>query len=330
MIKIITADGKIWNETEVALSIVSAMRNGSDVLEIDLNGEGPCLDAAGIYPLLDRICDLMAWDPGKVVIHTANFLERHDRYKIRRKHQNYELQAVKKLIGEDRPNKIFDQHFRHFGHFIGHSNKHRLHLACFLFSRYQTHTVQSYHTQLGEPYHRPHLGIEDLLHQGLSDTQIDDMIALLKNGPITLDLPPCTDTINPAGFLGVTQYYPGFFVEIVNLTFWSGNTFYVDEKIWRPMAMMTPFIVQGPKDFYHNIRKLGFRTFHDFWDEGYSEDHADSHTRAIIEILNDLSHKNLAELSHMYRSMLPILEHNRKILKSLCAEDFVLVFGQPS
>lgn len=327
MIKIITADGQIWDETRAALCIVSAMQQGHTPIRIDLNGEGPCLQHVGIYDLLDHLCDIMSWDPAEIVIQTANFLERHDRYQIQRVHQNYELQSIKKLCRGEAAGKNFDQRFRHFGHFIGHANRHRLHLASFLFNHHRYRTVQSYHTQLTERYHRPHLGIEDLLHQGLSDTEIDDMIALLKNSPITLDLPPCTDTINPAGFLGVTQYYPDFFVEIVNLTFWSGNTFYVDEKIWRPMAMMTPFIVQGPKDFYHNLRRLGFRTWHDFWDEGYSEDHSDSHARAIIQIIDDLSRKNMTELRHMYQAMLPDLVHNRDLLRSLEAEDFQKAFN---
>ena len=92
------------------------------------------------------------------------------------------------------------------------------------------------------------------------------------------------------------------------------------------MLMRTPFIVQGPQNFIRNLHKLGFKTFHEFWDEGYSEDPSDCQVRAIIETIQTLAKKNHKDLRDMYNTMLPKLEHNRNLLKTLTAHDFDQAF----
>jgi hypothetical protein len=73
---------------------------------------------------------------------------------------------------------------------------------------------------------------------------------------------------------------------------------------------------------------LGFETFHEFWNEGYSEDPSDCQVRAIITIVQTLANKTPKELEDMYTAMLPKLEHNRNLLKGLKASDFNRVFQQ--
>jgi hypothetical protein len=326
MIKIITIDGKIWDKDQAAINIMSAMFRGDQPVRISLNGEGPCAEHIGLYDLLDRICSAHSWPKHLIEIETANFLEQHSEYQIRRVHQAYELQDTQRLLKMDLPTvKQFDN-IRHFGHFIGHSNQHRLHLASYLYAEHSEQTVQSYHCCVTEPYHREHIGLETFMANGATAVEIDRAHRLLSAGPITLDLPPLTDPIPAANLLGVVDYYPQFFVELASLGFYSGRTFYIDEKIWRPVLMRTPFIVQGPQNLIRNLRQFGFETFHDFWDEGYSEDPPDCQVRAIIAIVQTLAKKTSNELEDMYGAMLPKLEHNRNLLKGLTANDFNRVF----
>ena len=327
MIKIITIDGKIWNKDQAAIDIISAMLQHERPVKISLNGEGPCADHVGLYDLLDRICIAQAWPCCDIEIETANFLEQHAEYQIRHVHQAYELQATQDLFKTNPPTvKQFDSIW-HFGHFIGHSNQHRLHLASYLYAEHFHQTLQSYHCSVTEPYHREHIGLESFMVAGASAVEINRAQNLLSAGPLTLDLSACQDTISVPANLGLIDYYPQFFVELVNLSFYSGQTFYVDEKIWRPMLMRTPFIVQGPQHLISNLRRLGFETFHEFWDEGYSEDPPDCQVRAIIAIVQTLAKKTSKELEDMYIAMLPKLEHNRNLLKGLKANDFNRTFA---
>lgn len=319
-------DGTIWDKELATIDIIAAVVRGEDPITISLNGEGPCLEHIGLYDLLDRICRQFDYPRGQIIIETANFLEQHSDYCIKHLHQEYELTASKKLINYP-TDKQFNN-IRHFGHFIGHSNQHRLHLASHLYSEHAIRTVQSYHCSVTEPYHREHIGLESLMALGRTQIEIQKAQALIATAPLTLDLPPCQTTISVPANLGIADYYPTFFVELVNLTFFSGRTFYVDEKIWRPAIMMTPFIVQGPQNLILNLRRLGFQTFHDFWDEGYSEDPPDCQVHAIIEIVDRLSQKTTAELETMYASMLPILTHNRQRVLELQPGDFNRIFNE--
>lgn len=328
MIKIINIDGTMWDRDQIAIDIMHAIHQGQDPIRIDMNGEGPCLEHIGLYDLLDRICHKTGWPKQRIEIQTANFLESHEQYQIKCVHQNYELAGTKLLFAQDATTvKVWDQDFRHFGHFIGHSNRYRLQMASALFARHRDRTLQTYHTQVTESYHRAHLGLEDWLFHGANHAELDQAVDLIKHSPMTLDLPACQDQIPIASMIGgLIPYYPRFFLEIVNLSYFSGRVFYVDEKVWRPIIMRTPFIVQGCQDFIRNFRRLGFETFHEFWDEGYSEDPPDCHVPAIINIVDDLSQLSVSDLQHTYQLMQPILEHNRERLRTLSAQDFAQVF----
>lgn len=328
VITIVNTDGKIWHHESVIIEIMQTIARGDPLVRLHMNGEGSCLRYLGLYDLLDRICHTTGWPKNKIEIETANFLEHHDQYLIRHVHQDYELKGTHhqwSRLPDD--TKRWNEDFKHFGHFVGHSNRHRLHMASDLFTRHRECSLQTYHARVTEPYHRPHLGLEDLLFHGASQDEIDRAMALFRHGPITLDIPASQEVIAVPHIVGgLIPYYPQFFVEIVNQAYFSGKTFYVDEKIWRPVSMRTPFLVQGPQNYIKNLRRLGFETFHEFWDEGYSEDPADCQPRAIINIIDELARLTVSDLKDIYQRMLPILDHNRQHLEKLNSHDFNRVF----
>ena len=58
------------------------------------------------------------------------------------------------------------------------------------------------------------------------------------------------------------------------------------------------------------IKINGFKSFHDIWDEGY-DGHEGLHRYVkILELIDTLANKSVAELEDMYTEMKPILEHN--------------------
>lgn len=328
MIKLHTTEGSITNRDQVIVDIIQELQNNPATIQIDLNNEGPCCESNGIYDLLDNLCKSFGYPKQQIKIITANLIEHHHDYIIVKRHQTYELKnAQKKYITGVDSVKKFDQDFKHFGHFIGHSNKERLHLASYLQANHRPHTLQSYHCDVSNSYHRSFIGIEDMMCDiSISKEHLTWAFDLINRGPIKLD-PINVDYIGPDLTYNITDYYPGFFLELVSLTFNKGNTFYIDEKIWRPILMRTPFMVQGPADLIPNLKRLGFQTFNKWWDEGYSMDPSGCHVPAMIDNIQQLSRLSLRDLESMFKDMTPILDHNLYRLLELTEEDFTKIFG---
>ena len=69
--------------------------------------------------------------------------------------------------------------------------------------------------------------------------------------------------------LSLLQHYHNFAVEIVCETWVHGNTFFPSEKTIRPIMAAKPIIVFGPQYYLARLRIMGFKTYHDIWDESY-------------------------------------------------------------
>jgi hypothetical protein len=167
------------------------------------------------------------------------------------------------------------------------------------------------------------VGLEDMMFFGYTKDEIQVALDFLKECPIFLDDVRQYPILNPVTF-DLAAIYHQFFVEIVSLTYFSGNTFYIDEKIWRPMMMRTPFMIQGPKNFLLNLKSLGFQTFDRWWDEGYSEDHCRGQVEGILDNLRRLSALTVDELRQMYDEMKSTLDHNANLMQSIKRDDFLL------
>jgi hypothetical protein len=325
MIEVLTNDGSIRQLDRVILDITSAVVQNCDVV-ITTMSEGPCCQHVGIYDLLDKICAQFNFPKNRVFIRTSNLIETHLEYNIIKDFNFWELERSidnsKKITATI---KNFNKDFKHFGNFIGHSNKYRLQTSSELYAKHQDKTIQSYHCRVTDPYHREYIGIEDLMFIGESQSTVDNAYQHIKRAPIELDTINTFPILQPAN-INLLKYYSKFFVEIVNLTFFSGNTFYVDEKIWRPMLALTPFMVQGPANLIKNLRQLGFKTFESWWDEGYSEDPDDCQVRCIFENLERLSQLSVQELELMYHDMMPTLVHNKNLLHELTKQKVERVF----
>lgn len=321
MINIATNDSRICNRDQVIIDIVSAIQKN---ISVDLSsiGEGSCATSLGLYDLLDNICDRFAYPKSEISLITANLLESHPEYTIIKKPNLMYLEKTKNF--KVNSEKQFDDKFKHFGNFIGHGNLYRLQLAAHMYATHQSKTMQTYHCTVTDSYHRSHIGLEDLLFEYGTDEFLP-AVALLLAGPLTLDSIDSYPILMPET-LNITKAYPNFFVELVNITYFSGTTFYVDEKIWRPMLMKTPFMIQGSQNFILNLQRLGFKTFSNWWDEGYSEDPANCQVSCMLDNVKQLSTLTVDQLKDMYIEMLPTLEHNYNRLMTITKNDFIQAF----
>lgn len=85
------------------------------------------------------------------------------------------------------------------------------------------------------------------------------------------------------------------------------------EKTIIPLNQHKPFIMLGGPHYLKYLKKLGFKTFGDFWDESY-DDEIDNETRLdmVIEIIKDINNKSITELEQLKNKLKPILLHNKK------------------
>lgn len=113
--------------------------------------------------------------------------------------------------------------------------------------------------------------------------------------------------------------YSDVFVDVVNESRFAQPTANYSEKVLRPMFYKKPFILVAPPHTLHYLKMQGFESFSEFWDESYDamEDH-ESRLFAIFKLIDRINRTPINELQDMYQKMLPILEHNRKLLLEKC------------
>lgn len=321
MINIATNDGRICNRDQVIIDIISAIGKNMPV-ELTTITEGPCAESLGLYDLMDNISETFSYPKSKISLVTGNLVESHPEYTIIKNPTLVYLEKTKTLSINN--TKHFGPEFKHFGNFIGHGNRYRLQLGSYLYTHYQTQTLQTYHCDVMDSYHRSHIGLEDLLFENGID-EFSNAVNLLSNTPLTADAIDSYPILLPET-LNITKVYPDFFVELVNVTYFSGTAFFVDEKIWRPILMKTPFMVQGSQNYILNLRRLGFKTFDRWWDEGYSEDPCNCQVSAMIDNIKQLSTLTVDQLQTMYQEMLPTLEHNYHRLMTITKQEFLQAF----
>ena len=70
----------------------------------------------------------------------------------------------------------------------------------------------------------------------------------------------------------------------------------------------------GPINHLIYLRQMGFRTFHDFWDEDYDGYNPVTRFQHIIELVNKLATKSKNELNDMYYKMQSTLDYNYNLL----------------
>jgi hypothetical protein len=310
-VKVKTSDSVVWNINEAHSKIAQAVFANED-LTIDLMNEGPDRNTLGLDKYINQLIQLTHYT-GKIYYITCNTLESPSTFPSHLILNAFEYQTE--------INKT--QNLKHFGLFIGRGNAPRLYLSSYLYNNHREKIVHTNHLDLNNEFFAANIGIERLMTE-YNIADITDIAEYIKECPIgsqveidkTLDSNPAQQLLqnDSNSFL---NNYNHFAIEIVCETYFTGNTFFPTEKVWRPILLKTPFIVQGPTGFLKNLRNLGFKTFYDFWDEGYDEDpHAHS-IHEITRLIDTLAKEPVEELNWMLYNMQDILEHNYNRLLEL-------------
>jgi hypothetical protein len=101
------------------------------------------------------------------------------------------------------------------------------------------------------------------------------------------------------------------FVHVVTETIFYEMKLHLTEKVFKPIVSKQPFLLLAASGNLAYLRRYGFRTFGDFWDESYDNIiNPGKRMSAVVEILTQLANMPHAELVKMKLAMQEILEHN--------------------
>lgn len=156
--------------------------------------------------------------------------------------------------------------------------------------------------------------------------ELDNIKHTQKKLPLTLDV---TDfNINQAqNFFKET--YLNTWYSVITETFFQDYfkySMFFSEKIFKPMRARHPFILVAQPYAVEQLKYLGFKTFSEFWDEGYDEiRNPTERLEHICRLIKKLNSYTKDEWLEMYKQMEPILEHNYNHLQQTKWENMISV-----
>ena len=144
-----------------------------------------------------------------------------------------------------------------------------------------------------------------------------DLIKLVDKLPIEIDgateiTEMCADKSGNA-----RVFYQQSLISLVTETNWDLPHLTSTEKSFKPFKDKHPFIIIGVNGALKSMRRLGFMTFSEFWDESYDEV-KDPYVRLVevIKVCKEISTWDNEKILDFKRRVKPIIEHNYQLLKN--------------
>jgi hypothetical protein len=297
-------DETIWNYNEFVQFLVD--NQGQDIA-VSTNAEGVCLTHIGVYALLDM------FKFSSVTIITANEVESHSTYTVTFVPNKFKFLQVpadadySKYHGWNQSTV--------FGAFYNRPTWTRIGFAGHLLAKYPEVSTVNFRQDPADEDQRRYFEMDKLFQAHPESVnnfmsvhaQLPQQLETSDGYIVGVDTKTHTDQL--------AEFYPDFLFDVVAETFITGRSFFPTEKTVRPMLLKKPFIVMAPRNFLIHLRQLGFRTFHDVWDEGYDGHEGQHRYIRMLDLIDTLANKSVAELDALYNHITPILEHNHNLLK---------------
>ena len=184
-----------------------------------------------------------------------------------------------------------------------------------------------HHGYVSYSHHCPDDGaFDDNLRRGIPEykfdpTYIEEVITNINQIPeLRIDFAG-QEIPNQSMLLSPMNELMKSFIFLVTETCFFQSKTHLTEKIFKPIVLRMPFILAGCANNLEYLRSYGFKTFSDYWDEGYDliEDPI-QRLEAIVKILKQVSKLSATEQKSMLLDMSPILEHNYQLFNN---PDFV-------
>jgi hypothetical protein len=152
--------------------------------------------------------------------------------------------------------------------------------------------------------------LEKTKNKSISTRQVDNRFGWVE-GPVDSE---------------ILSWYNRIFVDIVSETTITGQSFFPTEKIARPLATRTPFLVIAAPKYIKNLKRLNFRSFRRWWNEDYDDQQGLRRIESIQRIIDDLASLPEKQLNDLYKEMQPTLEYNQKLYMETTGHKIQSVF----
>ena len=298
---------KFWNQDNFIEYLVA---NQNKQIELTINSEAIDLGNLGVYQLLDL------FEFKQVIINTWNPFEKHDRYTIKFAGSTFcfnrnNFNGLSYVVDIDPALHIWNKQ-KVFMCLYHRPNAGRLALAGHLDHNYTDQSLIHFSVDTD---------IDSLMNfefDKLLSYDVDSVIPaanLLKSLPILQSSRERHTKYNGYDYADpLTALYKKILVDIVGETHVLGRTFFPTEKTTRPMLLKKPFITFASRNYMSYLRQMGFKTFHQFWNEEYDSYETRGRLLKIYQLLQDIAARPKTELYTMYNEMQSILDHNYNLL----------------
>lgn len=150
----------------------------------------------------------------------------------------------------------------------------------------------------------------------LTVSEVNDLIENTPNFyPLKIEESDSEIVSNYHNFLSRKDEYEKTYFTIVSETDAYNDYRFLTEKTIKPIMNYHPFLILGNPGSISQLKKIGFQTFSDFWDESYdNETNFKKRVEMITSQVIVLCNKSHEEWSQMLQEMEPILRHNKNLL----------------
>ena len=233
------------------------------------------------------------------------------------------------------------KNFKHtFGHFVVRSTWDRLMIGSHLNTNHLDKTFQTYCKSLDDPAHMLHMDLDMMLHMAscsnkVNTKMLNEIMQFIGKMPIEKTKNKPISERKPDEVFGwvegpvdseILDWYNEIFIDVVCEKMITGQTFFPTEKTARPLATKTPFLIMAAPNYITNLRKLGFRSFGQFWNEEYDYQQGVQRVESIKCIIDNLGQLDSKQLQIIHEQMTPILEHNYKTYTELTPKKILSFF----
>jgi hypothetical protein len=150
----------------------------------------------------------------------------------------------------------------------------------------------------------------------IKDSQLNDIEFTLP-----LELDEFKDSGKMALLYGpIDSYYQSSLISVVTETNFMNPSIFNTEKIFKPMVHRQPFILVGPYKTLENLRSMGYKTFNDFWDEGYDNiEDPNERLIKIVELCKEINEWDDNKKKILFYKSMSNTTHNYELLSSFYA-----------
>ena len=313
--------GDVWcDPTEFCAALRATDPQQS--LAIDLGAEGPSIEALGILAELRKHCQTTGRDIRSIrLINSPNNIEITEFKNTHQGCSHFFDMSTRYWRPAVRPGDLANR----FAMFVGRTTVARCsmmyqisHDAAFR-SHFKLSTMDHDASPIWNPY--PGWRVIERLEHWMDAAETTKMIQWWNTArPPSLDGKKVRDQYSPAHNtnLSILDHYVHFHIELVAETYTLGRTFFPTEKTVRPIMAARPLLVYAAPGFLSHLRDLGFRTYHDIWDEDYDCYQGPERWRKIKTVIARICSMDIAQFHDLMQSAADISWHNRRVLADMC------------